>query len=130
MVTIDFEFPTYSRTMGEFLLYLYDNYPTGKAEEVGIHYPYKPDTQYLSVTVPEDIAILMKLKFSAELRVRPLREKNNNDDDYYKTSLKKSIKNYYIKESYTSKMYKPELSQKITQTSKEIFNALKDKFLE
>lgn len=71
-VTMDFEFPLLEKIYGTFLVTLYGHLEDAKVINARSFYPDEPSSQIiLSVTVPEYIAMLLKLQFSGNMRKRP-----------------------------------------------------------
>lgn len=68
---MDFGFPFMKVEYGIFLTTLYGHCEDPKIEDVRSFYPHVTDMAIISVTVLEDIAMLLKLQFSGNMRTRP-----------------------------------------------------------
>lgn len=71
-ITQDFKFASlYSAPYSKWLSTVYEAVPDVTVASVNDWYSYSPNTTYVSVTVPEDIAMLLKLQFGGHLVERP-----------------------------------------------------------
>ena len=71
-ITQDFKFASlYSGPYGRWLATVYEAVPDVAVTAVNDWYPYTANATYASVTVPEDIAMLLKLQFGGHLVERP-----------------------------------------------------------
>jgi len=71
LITLDFEFIKLSPQLGQFLVDVYSEFPEASVTDVTGKYSYKKDTQYITVGLPEAAAIMLKIKYMHEVRVRP-----------------------------------------------------------
>ena len=114
---MDFEFTKLSAALGKFLSTCYEDYPDVKIEDVSKFYPYSGESIRVSVSVPETLAVILKLTFSQELRDRPIPKKKDIDfKKFYIDALAtKVVKNntnkyiYFDSESSYDKMWYDEL---------------------
>jgi hypothetical protein len=101
LIEQDFEFNKYSLIYGQFLTEVYESCPDVKVEDVSAHHPYKDrNTHFVSVSVAERLAVVLKLRFGAHLRVRPppKPKKDPNDGELeYNRYKKASIYDEYLK---------------------------------
>jgi hypothetical protein len=125
-MTFDFAFIEHSLLHGEFLCEVYQSCPGIKIEDVKKQHEWKANTVFLSVSVPEDIATILKLRFGHCIVMRPPPKKKCNDifDEYtmkkfkdvwvdYDTLYKKkSIRDDY--DDY-KKLYSKYLKEKVKQ---------------
>jgi hypothetical protein len=72
-VTLDFEFKPYSYEYGRFLTICHEGYPDAVVSNGSAHFwnYYKPNHQMMTVDVPAELAVILKLTFGDHLRVRP-----------------------------------------------------------
>jgi len=75
-VTLDFEFKRYSYEYGCFLITCYESYPDIVVSDAAPQYWNYYSSKNLMVTIdaPEDLAIILKLKFRNNLKIRPTDE--------------------------------------------------------
>jgi hypothetical protein len=76
-VTMDFAFPVMKEIYGTFLVTLYRHFEDANVEDARSFYPYEKDTAIVSVEVPHDVAMLLKLQFGGNMRKRPDAEMEN-----------------------------------------------------
>ena len=82
-VVQDFQFHKFGAQYGRFLIAVADMAPKAMISDVSFHYDYKdPTTIRVSVDVPHDIAMLLKLQFSQELVKRPPPKPKEDSNDY------------------------------------------------
>lgn len=79
LITLDFEFVKLSPPLGQFLVDVYSEFPDASVTDVTSRYSYKKDTQYITVDLPESSAIVLKMKYMHEVRVRPPEVKPDQD---------------------------------------------------
>ena len=79
LITLDFEFIKLSPQLGQFLVDVYSEFPEASVSDVTNKYSYKKDTQYITVGLPEATAIMLKIKYMHEVRVRPPEPKIDAD---------------------------------------------------
>jgi len=114
LIEQDFEFNKYSLIYGQFLAEVHESLPDIVIEDVSQHHPYKDrHTHFVSVSVPERLAVVLKLRFGAHLRVRPppKPKKELDDDDFSMKTIKynkMSVYDEYMKKREYEK-YKEEL---------------------
>lgn len=101
-MTFDFAFIEHSLLHGEFLCEVHQSCPGIKIEKVNGSHQYRANTVFLSVTVPEDIATVLKLRFGHCIVMRPPPKKAYDDfDDILTKSFKetsyKSLRDYITK---------------------------------
>lgn len=116
MITYDFKFEDFSKRLGEFYVECADSHPDGKIERVTYHYPYEKGKIFLSFKCPENVAVVLKLRFGDCITIRP--PKKDPEPDSKDSSFSNLIKMKYIKsrnyyEDYEKLKYISEL--KITQ---------------
>ena len=70
-ITLDFEFIKNSRLHGDFLISCYDEDPDILITDISRYYEWRPGSCFLSVEVPEEFAVFLKLQNGKQLRVRP-----------------------------------------------------------
>lgn len=88
-VTMDFSFPKTSRDYGRFLVTSHDHFPEIQIRHVEAHHTHAPGRVIVSVSVPEHIAILLKLEFGANIVKRPdLSMKGVSEYHFIKLKLK------------------------------------------
>jgi hypothetical protein len=85
-LTFDFAFIENSLMHGEFLTEVHRSCNDAKIVKVNHHYKSKTNTVFLSVSVPEDIATVLKLRFGQCIVVRP--PPRDDEDDYMKSAMK------------------------------------------
>jgi len=141
MVTLDFKLGKLSLALGEFITGFYGAYPTGQIKDVSSYYPYSKDFNYVSITAPEDIAVLIKLRFINEYVDRPKIEENL-DSNTKKEYISKLNKKYYDLEDsklyYKQDLYKKEyynsysdkMNSQIKEMGQELLSYLKSKTME
>jgi hypothetical protein len=92
-ITQDFEFHKFSAQYGRFLIAVADMSPKSKISDVSFHYRWKDsDTIRVSVDVPHDIAMLLKLQFNQELVKRPPPTPRDGEYRPGKTAMMKMVK--------------------------------------
>ena len=104
-VTQDFEFTSlYSAPYGRWLATVYEAFPDVTVIACNDWYPSVANTVYASVTVPEDIAMLLKLQFGAHLVERPFVHPSELEKAIQQLKedflMKKFFKNPNIKNKY------------------------------
>jgi hypothetical protein len=112
-VTIDFSFPMTSREFGRFLVAAHDHFPEIKIVHVEAHYAYTPGKSIVSVSVPNHVAMLLKLEFGANIVKRP-------EIDFQKIVNIKLIKNRNTKNEH--KFIRMDYSKFKFEDFKESFN--------
>lgn len=102
LIDQDFEFNKFSLIYGQFLQEVHESYPDVKITDVARHYTYKDQyTIFIHVAVPEEIAVILKLRFGACLRNRPPpKPEPEYKDEEIKEEYEKSI---WERESYFKK---------------------------
>jgi hypothetical protein len=96
----DFKFTSlYSAPYGKWLATIYEAVPDVAVTAVNDWYPYTANATHVSVTVPEDIAMLLKLQFGGHLVERPAIHpaELQKENDQYKYKMK-FLKERHIKE--------------------------------
>lgn len=83
MIGFDYAFEELSLAYGQFITDAREGYPEGKFEKVTHHHPYKKDQVVLYFAAPEEITVLLKLKYGMHIVVRPAPKKPAEDDDNY-----------------------------------------------
>jgi len=71
VIGFDYAFEELSVLYGQFIIDAREGYPEGKLEKVTHHYPYKKDQVVFYFAAPEDITVLLKLKYGPNIVVRP-----------------------------------------------------------
>jgi hypothetical protein len=108
-ITLDFELRMYSYEYGRFLTMCYEGYPHVVVSNGSPHFwnYYNPNHQIVTVDVPHELAIVLKLAFGNCLKIRPTEEelqrfrheakiKDDTDSMYYTHfGMNKKIKNEY-----------------------------------
>lgn len=94
-LTFDFAFIENSLLHGEFLTEVHRSCVDAKIEKVSQHHAYKAGTVFLSVSVPEDIATVLKLRFGQYIVFRQVKEEKD-----YESSIKKYLKEYVFNHSW------------------------------
>ena len=75
LIKQDYEFDLKSLVYGKFLQECYESYPDVKITTVTSSYPTilkETSNQVVSVDVPEEVAVVLKLRFGDHLRIRPV----------------------------------------------------------
>jgi hypothetical protein len=93
-LTFDFAFIENSLLHGEFLTEVHRSCVDAKIEKVSQHHAYKAGTVFLSVSVPEDIATVLKLRFGQCIVVRQVKEEKEDEYNIRKLKDRYSIKKY------------------------------------
>ncbi len=79
LIDQDFEFQKFSAIYGQFLQEVHETCPDTVFTDVGRYYPYIAEKPlYIHVTIPERLAVVLKLRFGAHLRTRPIPPKVND----------------------------------------------------
>src|SRR5690349_6988098 len=109
-LTFDFSFIENSLLHGEFLTEVYHSCGTDtKIEKVNNHYGYKANMVFLSVSVPEDIATVLKLRFGHCMLTRPVKEEAKEEVD----SVLQKLKSRYKIKDYLKDMEEVKFAKKI-----------------
>lgn len=94
-VTMDFSFPMTSREYGRFLVSAHDHLPGIRIRHVEAEYCYVPGKAIVSVSVPKDIAMLLKLEFGGNIVKRPNMEMEKISNMKLEIFKARNIKNKY-----------------------------------
>lgn len=69
LISLDFEFEPMSLMYGRFLIEVFETCPDTVIKNVNSLHPYTGgETKFVHVAVPEELAVVLKLKFGAHLR--------------------------------------------------------------
>jgi len=100
----DFKFKKLSIELGQFLVTINEIYPEVVIEDASKFYEFNPSHEFISIQVPEEVAVLLKLKFGDYLIERPLppeegwlRKFKDRLDDRERDWFKREFKNHYKK---------------------------------
>jgi len=70
LITQDFEFTRNSLLYGQFLVECHESYPDVVITDTVRWHAYNTNTLYVTVDVPEDLAVVLKLRFGNQFRIR------------------------------------------------------------
>ena len=112
---MDFAFPVMKELYGRFLVTLYGHCEDVKVVDVRNFYPHEEDTAFVSMEVPLDIAMLLKLQFGNNMRKRPMLKmdpfegsllnlkilKNRNEPQYFKMDYEAKLNKIIKFKEYT-----------------------------
>ena len=110
MIGFDYTFEEFSLLYGQFVVDAKDGYPEGKIERVTHHYPYVEDRIVVHFAAPEEITVLLKLRFGAHIVTRPPKKEPDLVEDLsalksYITQIGIDKKNYNIWDTANTNLY-------------------------
>lgn len=101
-VIFDFKFNPLSALYGQFLVDVHTAYPEVVVEDCSSHYPYDSKIRYVTVSVPEDVAVVLKLTYMDCVTKRPPpppkpdpEDSSYNNLKYIKMNILKQRNNIY-----------------------------------
>jgi len=92
-VTMDFSFPMTSAEYGRFLVACHNHLPGINISHVETYHVYSPGRAIVSVSVPENIAVLLKLEFGGSIvkraepdpglvKIKIIKNRNSHNKNY------------------------------------------------